>query len=518
MTKIQRALISVSDKTGLDELSIFLKEQNIEVLSTGGTAKALRESGLEVKDVSEYTGSPEIMDGRVKTLHPKIHGGLLAVLDNEKHISHMEENDISSIDLVVVNLYPFEETVARGAGFEETIENIDIGGPSMVRSAAKNHNFTTIITQAEDYKAFIEDYNENNGSNSIEFRKKMAAKAFAKTASYDAAIASWFAKEQKDELPKTINITASLQQNLRYGENPHQNAAFYSFNDNSAIAQAKQLQGKELSYNNINDAEAALQLVNEFKDSASVIIKHANPCGVAIDTDNILSAYKKALASDPVSAFGGILAFNRTVNSDLASELAKMFVEAIIAPEFDEDAKEILSKKKNLRLLETKDLKKPTSNMNIKSVSGGLLVQNNDIEQTNESDLKIVTKRKPTNEEIKDLLFSFSVCKHVKSNAIILVKDKATIGIGAGQMSRVDSSRIAVIKASDCKVNPDRAKGSVLASDAFFPFADGVEQAAKAGITAIIQPGGSIRDEEVIQMADKYDIAMVFTGKRHFKH
>lgn len=511
---IKRALISVSDKSGLDVLAKFLKEQNVEVLSTGGTAKYLRDCGLDVIDVSDYTGSPEIMDGRVKTLHPKVHGGLLALLDNEKHQKHMKENDIESIDLVVVNLYPFEETVAKGAGFDEVIENIDIGGPSMVRSAAKNYGFTTILTDVEDYARVIEMVNPT-----LAFRKEMAAKAFVKTASYDAAISEWFSRQQGVDLPPIIskNIPAQLKQTLRYGENPHQTAAFYTFNDGKGIAAAEQLQGKELSYNNINDADAALGLVAEFNDPAAVIIKHANPCGAAIG-DSVEVAYEKALASDPVSAFGGILAFNREITKALAEEIAKMFVEAIIAPAISDAAKEIFAKKKNLRVLICKVERNTDKAMLVKTIAGGLLVQENDRLETTEDELKVVTNRKPTEAEIKDLLFSFKVCKHVKSNAIVLVKESATVGVGAGQMSRVDSSRIAAIKAADCKVNPDRAQGSILASDAFFPFADGVLQAAEAGVTAIIQPGGSIRDEEVIEAANKHNIAMVFTGRRHFKH
>lgn len=515
--KIHRALISVSDKSGLDAISKLLKAQEIEVLSTGGTAKTLRSSGLKVIDVSTYTGSPEIMDGRVKTLHPKIHGGLLACLDNEEHVRAMDENDIESIDLVIVNLYPFEETVAKGASFEETIENIDIGGPSMVRSAAKNFNFTTIITDPADYEELIAEIKANDGATSLEFRKKMAAKAFAKTASYDAAISTWFAKQQGNEFPDTINFSANLKQSLRYGENPHQKAAFYSVKGTNGVANAKQLQGKELSYNNINDADAALQLVSEFSEPAAVIIKHANPCGVA-QGGNLLSAYRKALKSDPVSAFGGIMAFNRKIEQDLAIEIAGMFVEAIIAPAISDEALEVLSKKKNMRLLICENMEKSEDARFIKSVAGGFLVQDLDNYIVTEKDLQVVTARKPSPAEIQDMLFAFRVCKHVKSNAIVLVKDMATIGIGAGQMSRVDSSRIAAMKAADCKENPDRAKGSVIASDAFFPFADGLEQAAEVGVRAVIQPGGSIRDDEVIEAANKYNIAMVFTGIRHFKH
>jgi phosphoribosylaminoimidazolecarboxamide formyltransferase/IMP cyclohydrolase len=515
--KIKRALISVSDKTGLDELAKFLKEQDIEILSTGGTANKLRDAGLNVKDVSQHTGFPEIMDGRVKTLHPSIHGGLLAVLDNDEHVKAMKDNDITPIDLVIVNLYPFEETVAKGAGFDEVIENIDIGGPSMVRSAAKNHAFTAIITDHTDYAELIKDMQENDGATSDAFRKKMAAKAFSRTAAYDCAISTWFANQQGENFPKTFNLTASLKQGLRYGENPHQSAAFYSYNDGTGISAATQLQGKELSYNNINDADAALQLVSEFAEPASVIIKHANPCGVAIG-DDVLDAYNKALASDPVSAFGGILAFNRKLEANLAEEIAKMFVEAIIAPDISDEAKTILAKKKNVRILLTGENNKINNSLMVKSVVGGFLVQENDSEQTTQEELNVVTKRIPNDDEIKEMLFAFKVCKHVKSNAIVLTKNNASIGIGAGQMSRVDSSRIAALKAEDCKVDPERANGSVLASDAFFPFADGVEQAARAGVTAIIQPGGSIRDEEVIAEANKHNIAMVFTGKRHFRH
>lgn len=514
--KITRALISLSDKRDLSTIANYLKTSDIEVLSTGGTAKALRDLGLKVKDVSEHTGFPEIMDGRVKTLHPKIHGGLLACLDDKNHQQAMQENNIDAIGLVIVNLYPFEETVAKGADFAETIENIDIGGPSMVRSAAKNHKFTTIVTDPADYPALIEELKNNNGRATIEFRRKMAAKAFALTGSYDAAISSWFAGQEKVLFPEKFNLSGSLKQTLRYGENPHQMAAFYSVNNAFGISSAKQLQGKELSYNNINDADAALQLSLEFAKPAAVIIKHANPCGTAIG-DTLLEAYLKALASDPVSAFGGIISFNRELSADVAAELSKMFVEAIIAPSISDEAASILSKKTNLRILITGKATSANQLM-LKSVLGGFLVQENDAEKVSNEELKCVTKRAPTEAELEDLLFANTVCKHVKSNAIVFVKDKATIGIGAGQMSRVDSVRIASIKASDSKDNPERAKNSCLASDAFFPFADGLIEAAKAGVTAIIQPGGSVRDEEVIKAADEYGIAMVFTGKRHFRH
>lgn len=515
--KIQRALLSVSDKTGLIELAKFLDKNGIELLSTGGTAKAIRDAGIKVKDVSEHTGFPEIMDGRVKTLHPKIHGGLLACLDDAEHVKAMQENDISAISLVIVNLYPFEETVKRNADFHETIENIDIGGPSMVRSAAKNHAFTTIVTDSADYSDLIQEIEFGNGATSLEFRKKMAAKAFARTASYDAAISTWFASQVGEIFPKTFNFSAKLRQDLRYGENPHQAAAFYTFGDAYGIGSAQQIQGKELSYNNISDADAALQLVSEFEDPAAVIIKHANPCGAAIGK-NLLEAYELALASDPVSAFGGIIAFNGNIEEDVATALSKMFVEAIIAPNASERAKEILAAKKNMRLLLTGKKTILQRELTFKSVSGGILLQENDCDFVTESDLKVVTKRAPTEDEVRELLFAFRVCKHVKSNAIVLAKNKATIGIGAGQMSRVDSVRIAAMKASDSKENSGRAQDSVLASDAFFPFADGLLEAARIGIKAVIQPGGSVRDEEVIEAANANNIAMVFTGKRHFKH
>jgi phosphoribosylaminoimidazolecarboxamide formyltransferase/IMP cyclohydrolase len=434
----------------------------------------------------------------------------------------MKEHGIESIDLVVVNLYPFEQTVAKGAGFEETIENIDIGGPSMVRSAAKNHPFTTVITDHRDYEKLAQELAQSAGDTSLgdtslEFKKQMAAKAFARTASYDAAISRWFAGELGEETPDTITFAAQKKQGLRYGENPHQNAAFYVTDANTGIGAANQLQGKELSYNNLNDADAALQMVQEFEMPAAVIVKHANPCGVAF-ADTLEEAYTLALASDPVSAFGGILAFNREISASLAQKISEMFVEAIIAPAVDVDAAAIFAKKKNLRVLVTGDLVKPTKAQQVKSLQGGLLVQDADYLTITEQDLQVVTKRKPSEKELAELLFAFKVCKHVKSNAIVLVKDGATIGIGAGQMSRVDASRIAAMKAADCKKNPQRAQGSMLASDAFFPFADGLEQAASVGVTAVIQPGGSIRDEEVIAAADAHNIAMVFTGKRHFRH
>lgn len=519
--KITRALISVSDKTDLEIVASKLAKNGVEILSTGGTAKYLQSHGINIVDVSDYTNSPEIMNGRVKTLHPKIHGGLLGVLDNDEHVSTMQEHDIHSIDLVIVNLYPFEKTLEKdNANFEEIIENIDIGGPSMVRSSAKNYKFTTIVTDIADYDELNEQLDKNDFATTIDFRKKLAAKAFARCASYDTAIGNWFALQENDNLPKTLNITASLKQNLRYGENPHQKAGFYVYDNNFGIGATKQLQGKELSYNNINDADAALSLVCEFQEPCVAIIKHANPCGVAI-ADNITEAYIKALASDPVSAFGGIIAINRTIDIKLANELSKIFIEAIIAPRINDDALQVMSKKKNLRVLIT-SAKQNTyqikNNFMVKHVAGGLLLQENDDKDIDLDNLKLVTKRSPTDAEKQALLFAFKVCKHVKSNAIVLAKNNATIGSGAGQTSRVDSVKIAISKANEFVDNPNRSNNCVLASDAFFPFADGVETAAKSGVKAIIQPGGSIRDEEVIKAADDNDIAMLFTNQRHFKH
>lgn len=515
--KIKKALISLSDKSQLDILVNYLAKQNIHILSTGGTAKAIREAGIDVQDVSEYTGSPEILDGRVKTLHPKLHGGILGCLDKPEHQAQMQEHEIDSIDLVVVNLYPFTQTVKSGADKDTVIENIDIGGPSMVRSAAKNHGFTTIITDPEDYQALIDNMEENNGATSDDFRFAMAAKAFSHTASYDSAISNWFAKEQGEEFAPVLHISAERKQQLRYGENPHQNAAFYTTDNALGISGITQLQGKELSYNNIHDASAAIELVAEFDAPAVAVIKHANPCGVAA-AETIEEAYEKAFACDPVSSFGGIFAFNRHLTKSVAENLAGIFVEAIIAPSIDEEAKAALAAKKNLRVLLQPNIATPYQGQMVKSVGSGFLVQEYDVGSVSKDELKIVTKKAPSEAELEELLFAFRVCKHVKSNAIVLVKNNATIGIGAGQMSRVDASRIAAMKAADGEGNATRSQGAALASDAFFPFADGVEYAAEAGVKAIIQPGGSIRDEEVIAAADKHDIAMVFTGKRHFKH
>lgn len=499
---IRTALISVSDKTGLEKLVSFLSEQGIAMISTGGTAKFISALGIKVIDVSEYTGFPEMMEGRLKTLHPKIHGGLLAKRSDKKHQEEAKEHNIRMIDLLVVNLYPFEK--------EASIENIDIGGPAMIRSAAKNHESVVVVTDAGDYETLIQEIKNNNGATSIEFRKKMAAKAFSRTAEYDSTIANWFSKD--NIFPKKLNISAKLRYNLSYGENPHQKAALY-ISGSDGIANAPQLQGKDLSYNNLNDADAALNLVYSFNDPACAIIKHANPCGVGI-ASTISDAYDKALASDPVSSYGGIIAFNRTLDKVTANKFAKMFVEVIIAPEIDDAAKEILSLKKNLRILISQ---KPKSSIQIKSISGGFLTQEDDTKLVTADQLEIVTENKPTNSEIKEMLFAFNICKYVKSNAIVITHNGATIGIGAGQTSRVDSVKIAIDKAKEFD-HKKYLKESVLASDAFFPFADGLVIAAEAGVKNVIQPGGSIRDNEVIEAANKYGVAMAFTKERHFRH
>lgn len=522
--KIKRALISVSNKAGLAEFAKKLDEYGVEILSTGGTAKAMKDAGVDVRDVSDYTGFPEIMDGRVKTLHPKVHGGILARRDSDEHRAAMEANDIGEIDMLVVNLYPFVEVVKDGADFNTAIENIDIGGPAMVRAAAKNHEFVTIITDPQDYDAVLADMAEHSGATTYGLRKKLAANAYALTSTYDSNIASWFARQVDDqEFPRRISFSGNLKQTLRYGENPHQRAALYL--DGCArpgVATASQLQGKELSYNNLNDTDAAFELVAEFEEPAVAIIKHANPCGVAIG-ETCLEAYKRALLCDPVSAFGGIIALNRPLNKETAEEITKIFSEVIIAPSVENAALEVLAAKKNLRVLTTGVMPVPAeARRQVKTIAGGMLVQDTDNGVITADDLKVVSDREPTTQELKDMIFAFKVCKHVKSNAIIYVKDQATVGIGAGQMSRVDSTRIAAIKAQDAAtaagIDTALTKGSVVASDAFFPFADGLITAAEAGATAVIQPGGSIRDDEVIDAANERGLAMVFTGMRHFKH
>lgn len=516
---ITRALLSVSDKTGLVEFAKFLAAQKIELLSTGGTAKALRDAGLNVIDVSNHTGFPEIMDGRVKTLHPKIHGGLLAVRDDAQHQAAMKKHDIAPIDLVVINLYPFEATVKKDAAknnenWAECIENIDIGGPSMVRSAAKNHAYVTIVTDPADYAVVMAEMQENKNATTADTRKKLAAKAFARTASYDAAISGWFANALNDPLPQRFTLSGTRMNALHYGENPHQQAAFYATGEeNVSLASAKQVQGSALSYNNLNDASAAFELVREFEQPAVAIIKHANPCGVAVGSD-LVEAFTRALACDPVSAYGGIIAVNRPLDEAFVQTLGKLFTEVMIAPAASAAALAALSTRKKLKLLITGSVPKPAARKVVKSISGGFLVQEDDSIVTKDA-LKTVTKTAIDKTSLDDLHFAFTVAKHVKSNAIVLVKNNATIGIGAGQMSRIDSTRIACMKAKEAGLS---TQGAVLASDAFFPFADNVELAAKEGIAAIIQPGGSIRDEEVIDKADECKIGMVFTGIRHFRH
>jgi len=522
---IRRALISVSDKTGLSDFARALAGQGVALISTGGTAKALRDAGLAVTDVSDITGFPEIMDGRVKTLHPKIHGGLLGLRD--KHASAMQNHGIDGIDLLVSNLYPFEATIAKGAGFDEAIENIDIGGPAMIRAAAKNHEWVTVVVDPQDYAHVLAEIAA--GGVSADLRRALAEIAFARTAAYDSAVSNWFA-EQRDkagdaEPPRRRSFAGSLRQKLRYGENPHQRAAFYTTGETRfGVATAVQLQGKDLSYNNINDTDAAYELVAEFAPGtpACAIIKHANPCGVALGA-SLADAYRKALACDPVSAFGGVLAFNAPLDGATAEEIAKLFTEVIIAPDADADARRILGAKKNLRLLIAGGLPDASAaGWQVRSVAGGLLVQTRDAATANPAELKIVTKRQPTPAERADMMFAFTVAKHVKSNTIVYAKDSSTAGIGAGQMSRVDAARIAASKAREAAEAAGwpapRTVGSAAASDAFFPFADGLLAVAEAGATAVIQPGGSVKDDEVIKAADETGLAMAFTGIRHFRH
>jgi phosphoribosylaminoimidazolecarboxamide formyltransferase / IMP cyclohydrolase len=524
--KVTRALLSVSDKAGLVELGTALARHGVQLLSTGGTAKALRDAGLTVTDVSDHTGFPEMMDGRVKTLHPTIHGGLLALRDDAGHVASMAEHDIAPIDLVVVNLYPFAATVAKGAARPEIIENIDIGGPSMVRSAAKNHGFVAIVTDPADYATIIAELDANAGATLLATRKRLAAKAFAATATYDSMIASWFGfADQQQMFPETLPIIAKRGDTLRYGENPHQMAAFYLPAGPHArgIGQAQQVQGKELSYNNLNDADGALDLISEFADAPPTvaIIKHANPCGVAQGA-TLAEAYAAALACDPVSAFGGIIACNRPLDEAAALAMAAIFTEVVVAPDADDAAKAVFAARKNLRLLLTGTLPNAArTGLTVKTIAGGYLVQTRDNHGL-PADREVVTKRAPTPQEEADMLFAWLVAKHAKSNAIVYAKGGSTAGIGAGQMSRLDSARIAAWKARDAAetagwVAP-RTQGSAVASDAFFPFADGLIAAAEAGATAVIQPGGSIRDAEVIAAADERGLAMIFTGERHFRH
>jgi phosphoribosylaminoimidazolecarboxamide formyltransferase/IMP cyclohydrolase len=518
---IRRALLSVSDKTGIVAFAGFLVAQGAEILSTGGTAAAIRAAGIPVKDVSEHTGFPEILDGRVKTLVPQVHGGLLGRRDLPEHLRQMQQHGITPIDLVAVNLYPFEATVAKGAAFDECIENIDIGGPAMIRSAAKNHASVVVVTEP-DQLAEIRAELEAGGT-TLALRRRLAHAAYARTAAYDAAIATWFAGQQGETFPPRLATAGVLRQSLRYGENPHQAAAFYT--DGSArrgIASAVQVQGKELSYNNLNDTDAAFECVAEFEQPAIVIVKHANPCGVAEAAD-LSAAWDLALRCDPVSAFGGIVAANRRLDAAAAERIAAIFTEVVVAPDADDAAKAVFARKKNLRLLLTGGLPDPIApGLLVKAIAGGFLAQTRDNGRVAAADLRVVTQRAPSRAELADLLFAFRVCKHVKSNAIVYAKDRATAGIGAGQMNRLESARIAAWKAEAAAtaagLSESLAAGSVVASDAFFPFADGLEAAAAAGVTAVIQPGGSIRDNEVIAAADKAGLAMVFTGMRHFRH
>lgn len=518
---IRRALISVSDKSGLVPFAQALASSGVEILSTGGSARVLREAGIAVKDVSEHTGFPEILDGRVKTLLPQIHGGILGRRDVAEHRAQMEAHGIAAIDLVAVNLYPFEATVARGAAPADCVENIDIGGPALIRAAAKNHDFVAVVTEPDQYQDVLDELSAHGGTR-LPLRRRLAQRAYARTAAYDSEIAAWFAGQDGETFPPRLALSGTLRQTLRYGENPHQQAGFYVTAPRYGVATARQVQGKELSYNNLNDTDAALECVAEFEPPCVVIVKHANPCGVATGA-SLAEAWDKALRCDPISAFGGIVAVNRTLDGPVAEKIVRILTEVIVAPDADSAAIEIVARRKNLRLLLTGGLPDPSaSGLVFRSLSGGFLAQTRDIGQVDASALKVVTRRAPTPAELSDLLFAFRVCKHVKSNAIVYAKDGATVGIGAGQMSRVDSARIAGWKSGEAAraagLEEPLTHGSVAASDAFFPFADGLEAIVAAGATAVIQPGGSIRDREVIEAADRAGIAMVFTGMRHFRH
>jgi phosphoribosylaminoimidazolecarboxamide formyltransferase/IMP cyclohydrolase len=520
---IERALISVFDKSGLVAFARALAARGIEILSTGGSARALADAGIPVTEIAAATGFPEMLDGRVKTLHPAIHGGILARRDLAAHTEAIAAHGIRPIDLVVVNLYPFEATVARGADFAECIENIDIGGPSLIRAAAKNHDWVTVVTDPADYDAVLAQIAAGGGTTTLATRRRLAGLAYARSAAYDAAIAAWMAGERGELFPETIAFGGRRRQLLRYGENPHQQAALYAAAPTRrGVATATQIQGKELSFNNLNDTDAAFECVAEFDRPAVAIIKHANPCGVAV-AGTLAEAYRRALACDPVSAFGGIIAVNRPLDAETAAEISKLFAEVVIAPEIEPAARDALARKSALRLLVAGGMPDPgMPGTTLRSLAGGYLLQTRDSGWVGEGDLKVVTRRAPSRDELADLLFAFAVCKHVKSNAIVYAKGGATVGIGAGQMSRVDSARIAAWKAEEAgraaNLAESPAKGSVVASDAFFPFADGLLAAAAAGATAVIQPGGSIRDSEVIEAADNAGLAMVFTGMRHFRH
>ncbi|ARO32281.1 bifunctional phosphoribosylaminoimidazolecarboxamide formyltransferase/IMP cyclohydrolase [Rhizobium sp. NXC14] len=524
--EIKTALLSVFDKTGIVELARALSERGVRLLSTGGTYKAIAAAGLDVTDVSEVTGFPEIMDGRVKTLHPTVHGGLLAIRDDGEHQEAMRKHGIEGIDLAVINLYPFEEVRAAGGDYPTTVENIDIGGPAMIRASAKNHAYVTILTDPDDYAEFKEQLSADDGKTAYAFRQRMAAKAYARTAAYDAMISNWFAEALAIDTPRHRVIGGALKEEMRYGENPHQKAAFYVTGEKRpGVSTALLLQGKQLSYNNINDTDAAYELVAEFlpeKAPACAIIKHANPCGVATGA-SLVEAYQRALACDSVSAFGGIIALNRILDAETAEEIVKLFTEVIIAPEVTEQAKAIVARKPNLRLLSAGGLPDPRApGLTAKTVSGGLLVQSRDNGMVEDLELKVVTRRAPTAQELDDMKFAFKVGKHVKSNAVVYAKNGQTAGIGAGQMSRVDSARIAALKAEEAAkalgLSAPMTHGSAVASEAFLPFADGLLSMIAAGATAVIQPGGSMRDQEVIDAADEHGVAMVFTGMRHFRH
>ncbi len=526
LAPLRRALLSVSDKTGLIDLGKALAARGVELLSTGGSAKALRDAGLDVKDVADVTGFPEMMDGRVKTLHPVVHGGLLARRDLPGHVSAMEDHNIGPIDLLVVNLYPFEETVAKGGDYADCIENIDIGGPAMIRSSAKNHAFVTVVTDVEDYDALLAELDANDGQTTYAFRQKQAQIAYGRTAAYDTAVSTWMAAALENAEPRRRSFAGTFKQSLRYGENSHQSAAFYTDGtDRPGVATAVQHQGKELSYNNINDTDAAFELVAEFDPAngpAVAIIKHANPCGVGRGS-TLTEAYTKAFDCDRTSAFGGIVALNMPLDAATAKAIVEVFTEVVIAPGASDEAKAIFAAKKNLRLLTTNGLPDASeTSLTYRQVAGGMLVQDKDTDDLKIADLKIMTKTAPTDAQMQDLLFAWKVAKHVKSNAIVYVKDGATVGVGAGQMSRLDSALIAAKKAERMAEAMDLPQpltiGSAVASDAFFPFADGLMEAAAAGATCVIQPGGSMRDDEVIAAADEAGIAMVFTGTRHFRH
>ncbi|KGJ14276.1 bifunctional phosphoribosylaminoimidazolecarboxamide formyltransferase/IMP cyclohydrolase [Paracoccus sanguinis] len=524
-TPLKRALISVSDKTGLEDFARALAARGVELLSTGGTASALRAAGLTVRDVAEVTGFPEMMDGRVKTLHPAVHGGLLALRDNPEHVAAMDAHGIAPIDLLVVNLYPFEATVARGADYAEAVENIDIGGPAMIRAAAKNHGFVATVVDVQDYDALLAEIDANDGATTLAFRQRLAQAAYARTAAYDAAVSAWMAGAIGQNAPRRRAFAGTLAQTLRYGENPHQTAAFYTDGTGRpGVATARQWQGKELSYNNINDTDAAFELVAEFDPStpAVAIIKHANPCGVALGT-SFAEAYGRAFDCDRTSAFGGIIALNGTLDEATARAITEIFTEVVIAPDATEAARAVFAAKKNLRLLTTGGLPDPRAGgETVRQVAGGFLVQGRDNGHVSREALKVVTQRQPSAEELDDLMFAWTVAKHVKSNAIVYAKDRATVGIGAGQMSRVDSTRIGRRKSEDMAealgLAQPLTEGAAVASDAFFPFPDGIEALAAAGARAVIQPGGSMRDAEVIAAADRLGLAMVFTGQRHFRH